>query len=223
MERKHEQSIIDGFFNQLFKIAKQNNRNLIRCSMDGQDSILGGDYIFTNNTKFVLAEFKYEASNLKSENKKTKRLNLCLNLDKTELYRNLSLKCHYIAWSEKRHTRTIFFNQYYSEICNQDIFGKDSNLKLLSSNVVKVTVDTIINDFFNQNIGTNYFSFKKYIDWLLNLDSGGKTSSIEIILDNPDSQQFELLDFNNLDSLKQWIDINKPIPPEPTQSFSPRM
>lgn len=77
MQKKHEQSIIDGFFNTFFKIAKNNNKHLIRCSMDGQDSILGGDYIFTNNTKFVLTEFKFERSNLSSENKKPKRLNLC--------------------------------------------------------------------------------------------------------------------------------------------------
>ncbi len=130
MQKRHEQSVIDGFFNTFYKIAEKNNKQLIRCSMDGQDSILGGDYIFTNNTKFVLTEFKYERSNLSSENKKPKRLNLCQKLDNENLYKNLSLKGHFIAWSEMKHVRKVFFNPYYSQICNRSIFGENSNLKL---------------------------------------------------------------------------------------------
>ncbi len=86
------------------------------------------------------------------------------------------------------------------------------------SNSNQIIADTLIEDFFKQEIGLDYFSFKKYTNWLQYIDTGDNSSSIEIILDNPDSQQLELLDFKSLDSLKQWIDNNKPTPSKPTPS-----
>ncbi|MBN8411127.1 hypothetical protein [Halomonas litopenaei] len=82
MLRSHEQSIIDSFFDYFKMVVEDRGENLTRFSTDGQDSILGGDYIFTNSTKFVLTEFKYKEKGIKLEGKKERMLTLCIELDK---------------------------------------------------------------------------------------------------------------------------------------------
>lgn len=206
MKRKHEQSIVDGAFNIFNKIAKNKHRRLIRCSMDGQDSIYGADYFFTNNSKFILTEFKYEESDLISENNKPRRKKLCENLDKERLYRTISEKCHYIAWSEKKHTRKVLLNQYYQEICNQSVFIDSPLIKKIPNKEKRLLAEIMFDDFLNDKIGADYFSFKKYTTWLYFLDKGERKDRMELIVDNPDKDQLELIDFKSISSFKQWMD-----------------
>lgn len=210
LERSHEKSVIDGFFDKFSDISKSKGRTLTRCSTDGQDRELGADYIFTNNTKFVLVEFKYEEDKLSSEKRKERRLKLCKILDKDAKRLQQSLKCHYVAWSEKKHKRTIKFNKYHSEICNSIIFGDSSGLANLEPKISeRVLADNLIEDFLGDRVGASYKLFEVYVNWLLGLE-GNDQGELELMLNNPDSEQLELLDFHSVHELKVWLDYNKP-------------
>lgn len=222
MDKKHEQSIIDGFFDHFKDIAEHNGEKLTRCSSDGQDSLLGGDYIFTNNTMFVLAEFKYEEEDIKSERKKSRRLNLCIKLDEEQRRLNQSLKCHYIGWSTRSNGRTVEFNKYYYEVCNTTVFDQSKALKQTTPNYrERKNADRLINNFLKGEIGATYKVFEIYINWLLSLEEGG-ADSIELISRNPNSKTMKMIDFKSIHDLKVWLDYNKPkIAPRSGSTFHP--
>jgi len=222
LNKRHEQSVIDGFFTHFQRAAAYAQRNLVRCSMDGQDAIYGADYLFTDNSRFVLAEFKYEERNLVSEGEKPRRLKLCALLDDDESRRNQSMYCHYVAWSNARHgKRLVEFNQYYPEICNTTIFGESDLAQLKPNRQSRKGADALIKDFLSQSVGANYYTFKKYTEWLYAIEADGE-GTMELMLDNPDSQQLELIDFKSLQGLKLWLERHKPTPKvEPTSRFRP--
>jgi hypothetical protein len=123
MRKKHEQSVIDSFANYFLSKGRLLGKQVNRLSVDGQDSLLGADYIFTATTNFALVEFKYEENDLKSEGTKALRLKLCRMLDQNDLRLEQSLQCHFVAWSNKQQEiRQVFFNKYRTEICNKEIF-----------------------------------------------------------------------------------------------------
>ena len=207
MRKKHEQSVIDGVYNAFHRVAHTRNRELVRCSMDGQDAIYGGDYIFTDSSRFLLVEFKYEESDLCSEKKKDKRRTLCLRLDHEEVYRKLSLKCHYVAWSTKRHTRTVLFNRYYPQICNQRVFGPTSGLSSKEPELAhRKEADDIFEGFLDQKEGSTYYEFRKYTDWLSSLTGAGGVTDMELIMDDPKSNQLKFLEFPSIESFKLWME-----------------
>ncbi len=81
LRRSHEQSVIDGFFDRFREAATNRGLQLFRCSLDGQDTLTGADYLFTQSTWFALVEFKYEESEIADERTKPRRLALCKALD----------------------------------------------------------------------------------------------------------------------------------------------
>lgn len=97
MKRRHEQAVIDTFSRFMERKALDLGRLVTRCALDGQDSIFGADYIFTNHTNFLMVEFKYEKSDIKHEGHKRRRLMLCQTLDVEDDWRDFSLQCHYVA------------------------------------------------------------------------------------------------------------------------------
>ncbi|WP_157958992.1 hypothetical protein [Salinicola endophyticus] len=210
LRKNHEQSIIDGFFDHFKNIADQHGENLTRCSSDGQDKLLGGDYIFTNHTRFVLAEFKYEEKDIKSEKKKTGRLNLCKNLDRHERRLQQSISCHFIGWSTRQHDRSVEFNKYYHEVCNTFIFPQTKALRQKAPNYnERRKADMLIKDFLDGNIGATYKAFELYIEWLLKLEGGG-TNSVELLTRDPTSKSMRMIDFNSVKELKIWLDYIRP-------------
>lgn len=222
MNRKHEQSVADNFSDGFKKVAAKYDRSINRCSLDGQDAILGADYIFTDTSNFALIEFKYEEEDIKAESKKDLRLKLCTVLDNEIHKRTQSLKCHYIAWSNKRHYRTVILNQYYPEVCNNAVFSKNQPPQFLHDEpqvVSRISANEAFESFLNGRIGSNYFTFKHYTNWLMSL-GGHEGSTIEVMLDNPNSNQLEIIDFPSLELMKNWLDHNrpnkKPTPPEPS-------
>lgn len=206
MKKRHEQSVIDGFFNHFHKISSSRGQRLIRCSMDGQDEILGGDYIFTNNARFILAEFKYQKANLSSEKKKTLRKTLCEKLDIDDMRRKQSLRCHYIAWSRKSQPLSVEFNQYYLEICNREVFGVGPWAKSHPDFSSRVSADDLIEGFLDSQYGAQYFLFKEYTNWLSRLAFRGAIEPVEILINDPDSRRLELLEFNSIPMMKNWLD-----------------
>lgn len=220
MRKKHEQSVIDSFSNHYFKKGKSLGRITNRLSLDGQDSILGADYIFTESIRFTLVEFKYEERDLKTEGDKKLRNVLCHRLDSEIVMRNQSLQCHYIAWSKKHQERRgVFFNKYYPEICNKEIFTRTSLVNAIPDASSRVSADKFIDQLLEGSIGSSFKVFNRYINWLLEIgDNAGE--SVEVMLDNPDSNQLDILEFSSLDLLNDWLTQNRP-QRAPSSSSSP--
>ena len=211
MKKKHEQSIIDAFSNYFLSQGREYGRQTYRLSVDGQDSLLGADYIFTSNSKFALIEFKYESKDILAEGKKELREKMCLLLDQSPLRLRQSLKCHYIAWSELVETRKVHFNMYHPEVCNLKIFP-DSKISAPQPNTdYRLYAEELVDQFLNGAIGNEYETFSSYTKWLLNI-AGSEGGSIEVMLDNPDSNQLDILDFKSLDLLNDWLINNRPNP-----------
>ena len=215
MKRKKEQSAIDGFFKNFHAAAERINRKAVNCSMDGMDTILGADYIFTDNISFALTEFKHDEKDLKSEAEKHRRENLCMSLDSDVEKAKLSNRCHYISWtkSNQEGRRSIYFNEYKHQICNREVFGTESNLKDQAPTKKPIPAKEFIDSFFTQQAGTNYKLFNLYIEWLLDIE--GDDSGVEILIDDPTDENCGLIEFESLSELKDWLNKYIPTPPPP--------
>jgi hypothetical protein len=219
VKKKHEQSVIDAFFKYMERRASDSGRQVTRCSLDGQDTVLGADYMFTNHTKILMVEFKYEKSDIKHEVRKRRRHELCRLLDVKEGWRSLSLECHYVAWSEAEEInsakgRGVSFNAYYSEVCNQYIFGGKSGLVEKHPNSgPMLKAKHLVEDFLSGNLGTDFVTFERYTDWLMSLEDDGE-SGIELIVDHPDGGELLMMEFTSVGDLKNWLDSTNYAPPK---------
>ena len=220
MKRRKEQSAIDGFFKHFHAAAAKKDRNAVNCSMDGMDTILGADYIFTDNVSFALTEFKYDETDLKSEAEKHRRETLCLALDSDVAKANLANRCHYISWTKriKEGRRVIYFNKYKHQICNREIFGKESNLKDQVPTKKPIPAKKFIESFLDHEVGTTYELFNFYVEWLLDME--GDDSGVEILIDDPTDENCGLIEFESLSELKGWLNKYIPIPPPPAPPSS---
>lgn len=211
MKKKHERSIIDAFSNYFLSQGREYGRQTYRLSVDGQDSLLGADYIFTSNSKFALIEFKYESKDILAESKKELREEMCILLDQSPPRLRQSLECHYIAWSELTETRKVHFNMYHPEVCNSKIFQDSKILAPRPKTDCRLRAEELVDQFLNGTIGSEYETFSNYTQWLLRI-AGSEGGSIEVMLDNPDSNQLDILDFKSLDLLNDWLINNRPKP-----------
>lgn len=180
--------------------------------MDGFDTVLGADYIFSDNVRFLMTEFKYDETDLKKESDKPRRLILCKKLDEDVLKAQQSLSCHYIAWSKAlpKNKRRLYFNQYKTQICNQAIWGSESELKNKESNdESQRTSKSIIMSFVNKELGVSFELFDHYVSWLISINGGGD-SGVEILIDDPDSDELDYQGFDSLQQLKDWLDLHAP-------------
>ncbi|WP_202368152.1 hypothetical protein [Pseudomonas sp. MWU318] len=227
LKKNHEQSFIDGFSNYLSRKAQESGRQVTRCSLDGQDTVYGADYIFTNHTNFLMVEFKYDKSDVKLEGKKPRRLTLCRILDDEDGWRQLSSQCHYVAWSEFLEIDNVGgrrprFNAYYDEVCNRAVFGEDSGLiKQSPYEESRLKAGLLVRDFLSGELGTDFQSFEVYTNWLMSLEDSGDTG-IELIVDHPDEDELLLMEFTSVRELKTWLDLTAFEPPKPTPKPKPR-
>jgi hypothetical protein len=134
--------------------------------------------------------------------------------------RNQSLQCHYIAWSNKQQERRgILFNKYYPEICNKAIFPLSKLRNLNPDSSSRISADNLVNEFLNGSVGSTFEVFNRYVNWLLSI--GGKEGTgVEVMLDNPDSNELEILEFSSLNLLNNWLIQNR-LPAAPSPSPSP--
>ncbi|MFT4905953.1 MAG: hypothetical protein ACI978_000010 [Oleispira sp.] len=109
---KHEKSVENIFKGNFEQAARDKDYIYTSASLDGQDRIVGADYLFTNHDSFAIIEFKYRERDLPSEVKKGRRLDLCLALHDQESIRPLHDKCHFAAWSNKTKEITVEANIY---------------------------------------------------------------------------------------------------------------
>lgn len=69
--------------------------------------------------------------------------------------------------------------------------------------------ELLIRHFLNGTVGAHFNIFKQYIDWLLVLGETGD-GGIELLVDNPDSDRLEMLEFSDLNMLNDWLIKNDP-------------
>ncbi|WP_146184888.1 hypothetical protein [Aeromonas sp. HMWF015] len=141
-------------------------------------------------------------------------------LDSEKVRLNQSLQCHYIAWSKKQNERrNVVFNKYYPEICNKMIFPSSTLRNTTPETSSRVSADNLIDQFLDGSIGSSFEVFNRYVNWLLSI--GGKQgTSVEVMLDNPDSNELDILEFSSLELLNNWLVKNRPRL-SPSQSPSP--
>lgn len=214
LRRKHEQSIIDGFFDQFKNFAEQNGRKLFRCSLDGQDTLTGADYLFTQTTWFALVEFKYEESDIAAEKTKPLRLELCQALDNVANRLRQHNSCHFIAWSSNS-PRTVLLNIYRNEVCHQQLWGADSQLQLPQPDTAKrILADDFMVDFFQQknNAGASFDEFNYYLKWLLQISGGNGNEDgdgeLELLLCDSVDNRCVFHEFSSVRALKNWFDTH---------------
>lgn len=218
MKKSHEQSIIDAFSNYFRRRGESIGKKTYRLSVDGQDALVGADYIFTGTTNFTIVEFKYEEKDILAEGKKTLRERMCQYLNRDTARRNESLLCHYIAWSHlDKNSRTVSFNQYYPEVCNARIFPGGGLSVQAPQQDIRVNAADLVTQFLENKIGADYPTFRSYVDWLLSI-SDSRTNNIEVMMDNPEADELAILEFATLDLLNEWLIQNRPTL---KKSFSP--
>ncbi|GAA80738.1 hypothetical protein P20495_3253 [Pseudoalteromonas sp. BSi20495] len=159
-----------------------------------------------------MTEFKYDEKDLIKESDKHRRLKLCKKLDEDVLKAQQSLDCHYIAWSKSlpENKRRLYFNQYKLQICNQAVWGSKSELKGKEPNDERQrTSKDFIMSFLNKDLGVSFKLFDHYVSWLISLN-GDDDSAVEILIDDPDSDELDYQGFDSLQQLKDWLDLHAP-------------
>lgn len=186
-----------------------------KLSLDGQDSNLLADYIFTSGTMFALIEFKYEEKNISNEKDKPHSKNICISLDNEENRKLQSLRCHYIGWSSSDgHMNEIFVNEYYKAVCNRQVFkaGVDQEYPYMST---KLRVNELVQKFLDGDIGTIFEDFDDYTSWLMeNAGKGGQ--EIEVILNNPNKDESYFITCKSLKELHKFLKLVKDLGDTPT-------
>ncbi|HHG3247567.1 TPA: hypothetical protein ACPVXZ_004807 [Vibrio parahaemolyticus] len=220
MRRRHEQSIIDRFSEFFLEQGRSLGRDVNRFSLDGQDTELGADYIFNSGTRFTLVEFKYEERDILSEGSKPLRELLCVRLDSEQRRKLQSLNCHYISWSQRvLNTRQVMFNKYYPEVCNTTVFSADMR-HVCPDTSSRESAMGLVEQFLNGNIGSDFSEFQNYTDWLMTL-AGKEGTGVEVMMDNPASNELALLEFSNLSALNDYLVRNRPAPSVAPRTFRP--
>ena len=219
---RHEQSVIDAFFDRFKEAASNNGSQLFRCSLDGQDISTGADYLITESTWFAMVEFKYQERQIADENTKPRRLALCKALD-TEVFRlSQHVSCHFIGWSTPN-PRTVLLNIYRNEVCHQALWPSQSGLLLAKPETkTRIEADKFMVNFFklDDSAGSSFEDFDNYLTWLLGMGGGNGSTDIELLLYNPGDSQCLIHDFSSLAALKTWLDNNRS-GPTTSPSFEP--
>jgi hypothetical protein len=221
LRRKHEQSVIDLFFRHLTKVARNSGKKFYSFSFDGQDNFVGADYLLTETTKFAVTEFKYEESDIPSERNKPLRHEMCLRLENEAIRKIEHENCHFIAWSSGLILRTMHFNSYSNEVCNQKVLGLMCGLEITNPiSEKRINADLFINQFLSGKLGLPFKFFHSYINWLVNNpdndDGDGPQEFIELLMLDETMHDFAVIGFSNLLDLKKWLDDNHT---EPAMEF----
>lgn len=218
--RKHEQSLADRFNNYLTRKASLKGVAVEAFSLDGQDSLVGADYVLADSHRFALVEFKYTQHDLVSEAHKPRRLTLCYGLQIYPDMRELHDQCHFVVWSDHP-TRECKVNIYRLEVCNRRVFGEECGLPEAEGNIAtRIDADQFSNDFLDP-FGIRSLSlddFETYLTWVLESTSSATTSTFELIAFDPDAQNLVLTPLTSLQEAQDWIQRNRP-----STSSSPRM
>lgn len=221
---QHEQSYADAF-NKFMKSQAET----LRCqfypfSVDGQDRYLGGDYVISDYDRFAIIEFKSSGEKLRSEKVKDKRLDLCRELAKHAVMRELHDRCHFISWVDTL-SRASQTNIYRKEICNRSIFGIACELE---AEFPTIDTRTLASQFaleFFDSAGRRSLSlddFERYVAWAMGNASDRRASTIELAAYSPHSNELFMVTLPSISAAHTWLQEHRaPPPPTPFESMSP--
>ncbi|MEZ8185568.1 hypothetical protein ACED29_07045 [Shewanella sp. 5S214] len=206
---KHEKSVENIFKDNFEEAAREKGYIYTSASLDGQDRLVGADYLFTNHASFSIVEFKYREGDLLSEVKKEKRLQLCKALHENTKIRPLHNKCHFAAWSDNKEEITIEANIYYNEVCNKEFWG-DSFSHIESPTInTRQSENDFIDSFLVGKEGASFKVFNEYMQWLLNLGDETNTNGyLELLVSNPFNRRAAGVPFTSVEMMQKWVADN---------------
>jgi hypothetical protein len=218
---RHEQAVIDGFNTFMRREAGKRQGTFRHIALDGLDRHVLADYILTNESTFMLVEFKYTLSQLASEEKKDKAAILC-----EQLARNISMRashdlCHFIAWMHLPELRPCV-NIYRNEICNRQILGCDCDLKAdFPTEISRVSAPEFARSFFEEPTARTLpiDEFEVYVKWLCSL-GGGNATGLELLVGDENSDDCDLMEFESVRLMYDWFQSRRP-PAPPPPSYGP--
>ena len=203
----HEQAVIYGFNRFFEQQALLSGKNFRSFPLDGQDSLVGADYLLTDESRFCLVEFKNSQREISTEKKKERMLKLCQLLEQNNQMANLHDQCHFIAWNQTQEMM-VKMNIYRKEVCNSKIFGKECGLKNTQSDAnYQVWAKQFTTDFFENNSRRNLSlnDFEIYLEWLLLTVSGRNRSTLELITYDDQADNCLLVEFESVRSVYNWF------------------
>lgn len=203
----HEQAVIDQFNRFFEQQALRSGKNVRSLALDGQDSLAGADYLLTDESRFCLVEFKYTQKEIYKENRKERRLKLCLLLEQNNQMADLHDRCHFIAWNQTP-KMSVKMNIYRKEVCNSQIFGMACGLKNTEPDAnYQVSAKQFTTDFLENNSRRNLSlnDFEIYLEWLLLTVSGGNRSTLELITYDDPADDCVLVKFESVRSVYEWF------------------
>lgn len=200
---RHEQSLADLFNKYLAYQAQQRGVGFHSFSLDGQDRDTGADYVLTGEHQFSLVEFKYAATDLKTEAKKPRRFELCKALAGQARMRALHDRCHFVAWGQEE---TVYVNNYRAEICNQGVFGTECGISnALPNREFQVRALEFAEDFLTGGSRSLDLSeFEDYLSWLLST-SESPHASVELLTYDPYGMELRTVGFPSVGHAHQWL------------------
>lgn len=206
---KHEKSVENIFKDNFEEAAREKGYIYTSASLDGQDRLVGADYLFTTHASFSIVEFKYREGDLLSEVKKEKRLQLCKALHENAKIRPSHNKCHYAAWSNNTKEIRIEANIYYNEVCNREFWG-DSFRYIESATVdTRQSENDFIDSFLEGKEGASFSAFNEYMEWLLNLGDETNTNGyLELLISNPFNRRAAGVPFTSVKNMQKWVSEN---------------
>ncbi|CUR78199.1 hypothetical protein [Achromobacter xylosoxidans] len=200
---KHEQSLADLFNKYIAGKAQELDVGFHSFSLDGQDRDAGADYVLTDAHQFSLIEFKYAETDLKSEARKPRRLELCNALLREKRMRDLHDRCHYVAW---KGDANVYVNTYRAEVCNRAVFGMACDLPREGPNrETSIKAREFADDFLTTgNRSLALLEFEEYLNWLLNT-SGSTRASVELLTYDANELELVLVRFPSVGDAYQWF------------------
>lgn len=204
---KHEQAVIDSF-NVFFKHrAMALGRNVRSFSLDGQDVLVGADYLLSDHSRFALIEFKFSQSEIADEEKKQRRLRLCRELESNREMRVLHDQCHFIAWAEMPELQGRC-NVYRHEVCNRLVFGTDCGLQASSpQDDARTYASEFAGQFFggtpSRSLGLD--EFELYLAWVLRTPSESTRQSLELLTYDEHSNDCAMVVLPSVRAAYDWM------------------
>ncbi|EHK2775643.1 hypothetical protein ABMX64_22475 [Vibrio vulnificus] len=160
----HFTRTLDSKLNERYKKSHHYSRGELNGKLDK----LYADYFAQVGTMCVLIEFKEFETEVKSEKKKPLRKKLCVEIP--EEFELTSYDCHFVSWRlDEPRNMSIRLDRYISKVC--PLFDIDyDEFELIDG-------DDFIDGLLNEEIGSDYYDFIEYLDYLASLEDGSTPPS----------------------------------------------
>lgn len=214
---KHERAVIDSFNSFFRRRATELGRQIRSFSLDGQDALVGADYLLTDQSRFALVEFKFSQLEIDDEARKDRRLRLCIELESNREMRALHDQCHFIAWAEKPVLKARC-NIYRHEVCNRSVFGAKCGLRAVApQDNLRTSAIDFTSQFFagtpSRSLGLD--EFELYLTWALSGPGGSTRQSLELLAYDENENECAMVILPSIRAAYDWMQQRRPSPSPP--------